>query len=67
MLGGTRGAENRAKIMRAVGERPRNLNQLANDMGLQYTLVRHHVGVLKRDSLISLVGEGYGQTYFLSP
>jgi len=67
LLGGTRGAENRVKIIRAIRERPRNLNQLATDLGFQYTLVQHHVGVLKRNSLVSTVGEHYGMTYFLSP
>ena len=67
LLGGTRGAENRVKIIRAIRERPRNLNQLATDLGFQYNLVQHHVGVLKRNSLLSTVGEHYGMTYFLSP
>jgi len=67
LLGGTRGAENRVKIIRAIRERPRNLNQLATDLGFQYNLVQHHVGVLKRNSLVSTVGEHYGMTYFLSP
>jgi predicted transcriptional regulator len=67
LLGGTRGAENRARIIRALRERPRNLNQLANDLGFQYNLVQHHVEVLKRNSLVTVVGEHYGQTYFLSP
>ena len=67
LLGGTRGAGNRVKIIRAIRERPRNLNQLATDLGFQYTLVQHHVGVLKRNSLLSTAGEHYGMTYFLSP
>jgi predicted transcriptional regulator len=67
VLGGTRGGENRAKILRALKDRPRNLNQLAKDMGMQYNLVQHHVAVLKRNSLVSSVGEHYGMTYFLSP
>jgi predicted transcriptional regulator len=67
LLGGTRGAENRVKIIRAIRERPRNLNQLATDLDFQYNLVQHHVGVLKRNSLLSTVGEHYGMTYFLSP
>ena len=67
LLGGTRGAENRAKIIRAIRERPRNLNQLATDLDFQYNLVQHHVGVLKRNSLLSTAGEHYGMTYFLSP
>jgi predicted transcriptional regulator len=67
ILGGSRGGENRAKIIRALKERPRNLNQLAKDLGFQYNLVQHHVGVLKRNSLLSTAGERYGMTYFLSP
>jgi predicted transcriptional regulator len=67
LLGGTRGAVNRAKIIRAIRERPRNLNQLATDLGFQYNLVQHHVGVLKRNALVSAVGEHYGMTYFLTP
>ncbi len=67
LLGATRGAENRVKIIRAIRERPRNLNQLATDLGFQYTLIQHHVGVLKRNSLVSAVGEHYGMTYFLTP
>jgi DNA-binding transcriptional ArsR family regulator len=67
LLGGTRGAENRVKIIRAIRERPRNLNQLATDLGFQYNLVQHHVGVLKRNSLVSAVGGHYGMTYFLAP
>ena len=67
LLGGTRGGENRAKIIRAIRERPRNLHQLATDLGFQYNLVQHHVKVLKRNSLVSVAGEHYGMTYFLSP
>lgn len=67
LLGGARGGENRVKIVRAIKERPRNLHQLATDLGMQYNLVQHHVGVLKRNSLVSVAGERYGVTYFLSP
>lgn len=67
LLGGTRGAENRAKIIRAIKERPRNLNQLATDLGFRYHLVQHHIGVLKRNALVVAVGDHYGMTYFLTP
>lgn len=67
LLGGTRGGEKRATVIRAIKERPRNMHQLATDLGLQYNLVQHHVGVLKRNSLVSVVGEHYGMTYFLTP
>lgn len=67
LLGGTRGGENRATIVRAIRERPRNLHQLSKDLGLQYNLVQHHVSVLKRNSMVTAAGEHYGLTYFLSP
>jgi predicted transcriptional regulator len=67
LLGGARGGENRAKIIRALKERPRNLNQLASALGAQYNLVQHHVDVLKRNSLVATAGERYGMTYFLAP
>lgn len=67
LLGGTRGGENRAAIIRAIKERPRNLHQLSKDLGLQYNLVQHHVSVLKRNALVIAAGEHYGMTYFLSP
>jgi len=67
LIGGTRGGGTRAKIIRALRERPSNLNQLANALGVQYRLVQHHIEVLKRNSLVTSKGEHYGMTYFLSP
>ena len=67
LLGGTRGGESRAKIIRALRERPSNLNQLAVKLEVQYRLVQHHIEVLKRNSLVMAAGEHYGMTYFLHP
>lgn len=67
LLGGTRGGESRAKIIRALKARPSNLNQLAVSLGVQYRLVQHHIEVLKRNSLVTAAGEHYGMTYFLHP
>ncbi len=67
LLGGSRGGENRAKIIHQLGERPSNLNQLAKELDLLYKLVQYHVNVLKRNSLLLTSGEGYGKMYFLSP
>ena len=67
LLGGTRGGESRTKIIRVLKERPCNLNQLATRLGVQYRLVQHHIGVLKRNSLVTASGEHYGMTYFLHP
>lgn len=43
----TRGGENRARILRAVDDQPRNANRLAEELDLDYTTVRHHLGVLE--------------------
>jgi DNA-binding transcriptional ArsR family regulator len=67
VLGGARGGENRARIIDWLSKRPSNLNQLAAALGVDYRTVMHHVGVLKRNSLIMAEGSGYGVTYFVSP
>lgn len=67
LLGGTRGGENRVKILLALRERPSNLNQLALKLAMQYRLVQHHIDVLKRNALVTATGEHYGMNYSLNP
>jgi predicted transcriptional regulator len=67
LLGGKRGGENRARIIQTLRVRPRNMNQLAKDLDLQYKAVQHHVHVLVNSSLLVPSGEGYGTVYMLSP
>jgi DNA-binding transcriptional ArsR family regulator len=67
LLGGTRGGENRARIISQLRERPSNLNQLARQLGLEYRAVKHHMEVLRRNSLVLSSGEKYGVTYLLTP
>jgi predicted transcriptional regulator len=67
LLGGKRGGENRARIIQTVRVHPMNLNQLANELGLQYKAVQHHVKILLNSSLLVPSGEGYGTMYLLSP
>jgi DNA-binding transcriptional ArsR family regulator len=67
LLGGKRGGENRARIIQCVRVRPRNLNQLANELGLQYKAVQHHVKILQSSLLVVPSGEGYGTLYMLHP
>lgn len=62
----SRGGENRVKIMTALQKSPRNANQLANDLGLNYRAIQHHLEVLEKNNLITKVGEKYGTTYFPS-
>jgi len=67
LIVGTRGGLSRAKIIETLKETPQNANQLANLLELDYRTIRHHLGVLEKNRMITSAGEGYGITYFLSP
>lgn len=66
VLAGTRGGPNRARILDAVRERPRNANRLAEETGLAYQTVRHHLDVLERNDVITSTDEDYGAVYLPS-
>lgn len=63
VLTGTRGGVNRVRILRALDERPRNANQLAEDLDLDYKTVRHHLGVLQENNVVRDSGDDYGAVY----
>jgi len=67
LIAGTRGGATRARILQTLRETPQNANQLANLLGMDYRTIRHHLGVLEKNRIITSAGEGYGTTYFLSP
>lgn len=67
LLGGSRGGENRARIIRRLRAKPSNMNQLAGDLGLQYKAIQHHVRILVSNSLLVTSGEKYGIIYSLNP
>ncbi len=66
VLSGTRGGANRARILRALDERPRNANQLAEDLDLDYKTVRHHLRVLEENGVVTDSGDDYGKVYLPS-
>ena len=63
VLTGTRGGPNRIRILRAIDERPRNANQLAETLDLDYSTVRHHLDVLLEHGIIAKTGDDYGAVY----
>jgi len=63
VLTGTRGGANRARILRAIDERPRNANQLAEELDLDYKTVRHHLDVLEENDVIESTERDYGAIY----
>lgn len=66
LLTATRGGENRVRIVRLLSERPRNANQLAEDLDVSYKTVRHHLDALADHGVVEAGGEDYGQLYFLT-
>lgn len=63
VLAGTRGGANRARIVQALDDRPRNANQLADDLDLDYKTVRHHLDVLVDNDVVRDSGDDYGAVY----
>jgi predicted transcriptional regulator len=66
LFAGSRGGENRMKIIDLLKERPYNINQLAEALGVDYKAVQHHIGVLEKNNMVTRVGEKYGVLYFIS-
>ena len=66
VFAGSRGGLNRLKIISKLKENPLNINQLANELGLDYKAIQHHIRVLEKNNMITKVGEKYGVTYFIS-
>jgi DNA-binding transcriptional ArsR family regulator len=66
LIAGTKGGGTRAIVISALKEMPRNANQLANDLELDYKTIRHHLEVLAKNGIVNATGKGYGTTYFLS-
>ncbi len=67
VFAGSRGGPNRLKIISKLKGSPLNTNQLANELGLDYKAVQHHIRVLEKNNMITKVGEKYGIAYFISP
>jgi len=59
----TRGGENRARLLRAIDEQPRNANKLAEVLDLDYTTIRHHLDVLEENNIVTASGDEYGAVY----
>jgi DNA-binding transcriptional ArsR family regulator len=66
VLTGTRGGPNRARLIQAIDEDPRNANELAEALELDYKTVRHHLDMLVENDILEDSGEDYGAVYRLS-
>ena len=66
LFAGSKGGENRIKIINLLLDTPLNINRIAEVLGLDYKAVQHHINVLEQNSLVSRMGEKYGIMYFVS-
>jgi len=66
LIAGTRGGENRARMIRCLLERPRNPNQLAEELELDYNTVKHHLDMLEEHDVVERSGDEYGALYFVT-
>jgi DNA-binding transcriptional ArsR family regulator len=66
LFAGSRGGDNRMMIIDLLKERPYNINQLSESLGLDYKAIQHHILVLQKNNMITKMGEKYGVLYFIS-
>jgi len=64
---GSRGRVNRIRIMSMLKKRPRNKNQLAKELGIDYKTIQHHIKILEGNNLVAKFGKNYGVIYSVSP
>jgi predicted transcriptional regulator len=66
LFAGSKGGENRIKIITLLQDTPLNINRIAEVLNLDYKAVQHHIDVLEKNNLVSRMGEKYGIMYFVS-
>lgn len=66
LLTGMRGGTNRVRILRSLLEQPRNANQLATDLDLNYKTIRHHIELLTDHGIVTATGSQYAKKYSIA-
>lgn len=66
LIAGSRGGDNRLRIIIFLRDSPSNANQLSEVLNLDYKTVEHHLEKLQDSEVIETMREGYGKNYFLT-
>lgn len=66
LLTATRGGENRVRVLRALSRRPKNANELAEELDVDYKTVRHHLDMLTDHGVVETSDEQYAKLHFLT-
>jgi len=64
LFAGSRGGENRVRIVRELQNRPRNTNELAEALDVDYNTVTHHLDMLEEHAVVEPSDHDYGTLYF---
>ncbi len=66
LFAGSRGGANRVRIVRELESRPRNANQLAERLDVDYNTITHHLDALVEHDVVDPGDSEYGRLYFLT-
>jgi DNA-binding transcriptional ArsR family regulator len=66
LFAGSRGGANRVRIVRELEDRPRNANDLADRLDLDYNTITHHLDMLREHDVVEPGDSDYGKLYFLT-
>ena len=65
---GSRGGQNRVRIVEMLRSEPSNPNKISEKLNLDYKTVQHHLKMLEQNSVLVASSKGsYGAVYFLTP
>ncbi len=66
LLASSRGSANRVRILKTLDEQPRNVNQLATELDLDYKTVQHHLDVLMENNVLRRTDNDYAAVYLFT-
>ena len=66
LFAGSAGGISRGRIIEELLRMPQNANSIADNLSLDYKTIKHHLGVLEKNRLVTSKGGGYGKMYFTS-
>jgi len=66
LFAGSRGSDNRIRIMSVLRKRPRNRNQLSTELDMDYKGIQHLLKTLEENNLVTQVDNKYASPFFVS-
>ncbi|WP_435359123.1 ArsR/SmtB family transcription factor [Haloarchaeobius sp. DFWS5] len=66
LLASSRGGPTRVRILRALDARPRNANELATELDMDYTTIRHHTDILVKNNVLRRTDDDYAAVYLFT-